>query len=311
MFIIKYKWIFLTISAILVFGSIFLISTKGIKKGIDFTGGTDVVINYSGYSATSEGKIDLDFIKNNITNNGFRVKFVGLKNINENGSANVEIKLTGDLPNDQRQAFENAWSFNHDEHYNARQISETVIGPSIGKELEDKAIWSIIIVTIVIILFISFSFRHVSKPVASWKYGFLTVATLVHDIAIPTGMYAILGEKTGAEVDSLFVIALLTIMGISISDTIVVFDRIRENLKNRKSNERFDEVVGKSLSQTLLRSFNTSFAVIIVLFALYHFGPASIHNFSLTLIVGMIVGTYSSIFVASPLLVLTEKWGRK
>lgn len=311
MFIIKYKWIFLTISAVLVFGSIFLVVTKGIKRGIDFTGGTDVVITYNGYTSNSDGKIDLDFIKNNIVNSGFRVKDVALKNMNADGSANVEIKLVGDLPGDKRAEFENAWSFNHDEHYAANQISETVIGPSIGKELENKAIWSIILVTAVIILFVAFSFRHVSKPVSSWKYGLLTVATLVHDVAIPTGLYAILGETHGAEVDSLFVIALLTIMGISISDTIVVFDRIRENLKNRKSNERFDEVVGHSLSQTLLRSFNTSFAVVIVLIALFYFGPAATHSFSLTLIVGMIVGTYSSIFVASPLLVLVEKWGRK
>lgn len=311
MFIIKYKWVFLTISAILVFGSIFLISTKGIKRGIDFTGGTDVVITYNGYTSTADGKIDLDFIKNNITKAGFRVKDVSLKNINENGSANVEIKLVGDLPTEQRASFENAWSFNHDEHYAAKQVSETVIGPSIGKELENKALWSILIVTAVITLFVAFSFRHVSKPVSSWKYGLLTIATLVHDVAIPTGLYAILGAKYGAEVDSLFVIALLTIMGISISDTIVVFDRIRENLRNRKSNERFDEVVGKSLSETLLRSFNTSFAVVIVLIALFYFGPAATHSFSLTLIVGMIVGTYSSIFVASPLLVLVEKYQKK
>ncbi len=311
MFIIKYKWIFLTISAVLVFGSIFLIYTKGIKRGIDFTGGTDVVINYSGYTSTQDGKIDLDFIKNNIINSGFRVKLIALKGINENGSADVEIKLVGDLPSEQRQVFENAWSFNHDEHFAAKQVSETIIGPSIGKELENKAIWSILIVTAVIILFVAFSFRHVSKPVSSWKYGLLTVATLLHDVAIPTGLYAILGEKYGAEVDSLFVIALLTIMGISISDTIVVFDRIRENLKNRKSNEMFSEVVGKSLSQTLLRSFNTSFAVIIVLATLFYFGPAATHSFSLTLIVGMLVGTYSSIFVASPLLVLVEKYQKK
>ena len=311
MFIIKYKWIFLTISAVLVFGSIFLVITKGIKRGIDFTGGTDVVITYNGYTATADGKIDLDFIKNNIVDNGFRLKNISLKNMNEDGSVNVEIKLTGDLPGEKRAAFENAWSFNHDERYAAKQISETVIGPSIGKELEQKAIFSILIVTLVIMLFVAFSFRHVSKPVSSWKYGLLTIATLVHDVAIPTGLYAVLGETHGAEVDSLFVIALLTIMGISISDTIVVFDRIRENLRNRKSNERFDEVVGKSLSETLFRSFVTSISVVIVLVALFYFGPAATHDFSLTLIVGMLVGTYSSIFVASPLLVLVEKYQKK
>lgn len=311
MFIIKYKWIFLTISAILVLGSLFLITTKGIKKGIDFTGGTEVVIAYKGYTSTPEGKIDLEFIKNNLINNGFAVKDVSLQKVDAAGTNYVSIKLNGDVKEGDRQNFENAWSFNHDTHYEASQISENVIGPSIGRELTKKAIWSVALVTIVIILFVAFSFRHVSRPVSSWKYGLLTVATLVHDIAIPTGMYALLGETHGAEIDSLFVLALLTIMGISISDTIVVFDRIRENLKNRNSGEAFRDVVGKSLSQTLLRSFNTSFAVILVLLALFFFGPASIHNFALTLIVGMIVGTYSSIFVASPLLVLTEKWQKR
>ncbi|MFO0744020.1 MAG: protein translocase subunit SecF [Candidatus Paceibacterota bacterium] len=311
MFIIKYKWIFLTISAVLVFGSIFLISTKGIKKSIDFTGGTEVVISYNGYTSTAEGKIDLNFIKENLVKNNFSVKDISLQKINTDGSALVDIKLVGELSNNDRQNFENAWSFNHDGHYDAKQVSETIIGPSIGKELTQKAILSVIFVALIIILFIAFSFRHVSKPVASWKFGLIAIVTLLHDVAIPTGMYALLGERNGAEVDSLFVIALLTIMGISIADTIVVFDRIRENLKNRKSNETFQEIVGNSLSQTLLRSFNTSFAVILVLVSLFYFGPASIHNFALTLIVGMIVGTYSSIFVASPLLVLVEKWQRK
>lgn len=311
MFIIKNKWIFLTISAILVLGSLFLIGTKGIKKGIDFTGGTEAVIAYKGYTATESGEVNLDFIKNNLIQNGFSVKNISLAKTDESGAKYVSIKLTGDLDKEGRVNFENAWSFNHDPHYNATQVSENIIGPSIGKELTQKAVWSILFVTLIIILFVAFSFRQVSKPVSSWKYGFLTIATLIHDIAIPTGMYALLGETHGAEIDSLFVLALLTIMGISIADTIVVFDRIRENLKNRKSNEKFSEVVGKSLSETLLRSFNTSFAVILVLLALFFFGPASIHNFALTLIVGMIVGTYSSIFVASPLLVLVEKWQKK
>jgi len=301
----------LVISAVLVFGSLFLFFTKGIKKGIDFTGGTDVSIAYKGFTATNDGKIDLNFIKQNLITNGFSVKDISLEKIDTDGTNYVSIRLPGQVSQDKRQDFENAWSFNHDEHYEAKQVSENVIGPSIGRELTQKAIWSILIVIIVIILFVAFSFRHVSKPVSSWKYGLLTVTTLIHDIAIPTGMYAILGQTHGAEIDSLFVIALLTIMGISISDTIVVFDRIRENLRDRKSNERFEDIVGHSLDQTLLRSFNTSFAVVIVLIALYCFGPISIHNFALTLIVGMIVGTYSSIFIASPLLVLVEKWQRK
>ncbi len=311
MFIIKHKWIFLTISIILVAGSLLLVAIKGIKKGIDFTGGTEIVVAYKGYTSTKDSQIDLNYIKENIINNGFDVKSVSLQKVDTQGVNYVLIRLPGEVKEEERFNFENAWSFNHDKHYEASQISENVIGPSIGKELTRKAIWAIILVVIVIVIFIAFSFREVSKPVSSWKYGLLTVGTLIHDITIPLGMYAILGITHGAEIDSLFVLALLTIMGISMADTIVVFDRVRENLKNKKSNEAFYEVVGKSLNQTLLRSFNTSLAVLLVLFALYFFGPVSIRDFSLTLIVGMTFGTYSSIFIASPLLVLVEKWQKK
>jgi preprotein translocase subunit SecF len=165
-----------------------------------------------------------------------------------------------------------------------------------------------------IILFIAFAFRGVSKPVASWKYGVVAIITLLHDILVPTGLFAILGHVVGAEVDSLFIVALLTILGVSINDTIVVFDRIRENLSRnheRGKKEEFAEVVGRSIWQTLARSINTSLTVVIVLVALYVWGPASTQTFALTLIVGMIAGTYSSIFLASPLLVAWEKLQRK
>jgi len=306
MFIIKHKWIFLTVSIILVVGSLLLVATKGIKRGIDFTGGTEVVVSYK-----SAQDVDLGSIKDNLTRTGFEVKDVSLQKKDLDGTNYVSIKLLGEVSQDKRQDFERAYTFDNDPSFVTKQISENVIGPSIGKELTQKAVWSIVLVSIVIILFVTFSFREVSKPVSSFKYGLLTIVTLIHDITIPLGMYAVLGITHGAEIDSLFVLALLTIMGISMADTIVVFDRVRENLKNRKSNETFAEVVGKSLNQTLLRSFNTSLAVLLVLFALYFFGPLSIHDFSLTLIVGMVVGTYSSIFVASPLLVLVEKWQKK
>jgi preprotein translocase subunit SecF len=150
--------------------------------------------------------------------------------------------------------------------------------------------------------------------VQSWKYGVVAIITLMHDILLPVGLFAYLGYVVGAEVDSLFIVALLTILGISINDTIVVFDRIRENLRlneEARRSEEFESVVGRSISQTITRSINTSVTVIIVLVALYYLGPAATQNFSLTLIVGMIAGTYSSIFLASPLLVLWERFSNK
>ncbi len=190
----------------------------------------------------------------------------------------------------------------------------TTVGPTIGSELLQKAWIAIVLVVLCTILFIAFAFRGVSKPVQSWKYGIVAIVTLLHDILVPAGLFAALGHFVGAEVDALFIVALLTILGISINDTIVVFDRIRENLRineDRGKREEFEEVVGRSITQTIARSINTSMTVIIVLAALYVMGPAATKYFALTLIVGMIAGTYSSIFLASPLLVVWQKWQKK
>ena len=192
-----------------------------------------------------------------------------------------------------------------------REVQYNSVGPSIGKELINKAWWAIVLVTLSIIAFIAFAFRHVSEPVSSWKYGFIAIATLLHDILIPTGLFAYLGYARGAEVGALFIVALLTILGISINDTIVVFDRIRENLsRNEKKGrkESFADTVWHSIAQTFTRSVNTSVTVIIMLVALFVWGPESTKDFSLVLIVGMVAGTYSSIFLAAPLLVLVERY---
>jgi preprotein translocase subunit SecF len=196
----------------------------------------------------------------------------------------------------------------------AEEIQFTSIGPSIGAELMQKAWIAISLVVVLTVLFIAFAFRGVSKPVSSWKYGIVAIVTLLHDILLPTGLFAYLGYISGAEVDALFIVALLTILGISINDTIVVFDRIRENLRlneERRKHEEFAEVVERSIKQTIARSINTSVTVIIVLLSLYFFGPEATKNFALTLTVGMIAGTYSSIFLASPLLVVWEKFSRR
>jgi preprotein translocase subunit SecF len=190
----------------------------------------------------------------------------------------------------------------------------TTVGPTIGAELLRKAWIAIVLVVLCTILFIALVFRGVSKPVQSWKYGIVAIVTLLHDILIPAGLFAALGHFVGAEVDALFIVALLTILGISINDTIVIFDRIRENLRlndERGKREEFESVVGRSITQTIARSINTSMTVIIVLAALYLLGPEATKYFSLTLIVGMIAGTYSSIFLASPLLVVWQKWQKR
>jgi preprotein translocase subunit SecF len=164
------------------------------------------------------------------------------------------------------------------------------------------------------VLFITFAFRKVSKPVSSWIYGLVTILALLHDVVFPTGVFAALGYFYGFEVDTLFVTALLVILGFSVHDTIVVFDRIRENLhKNEeyKEGKNFETVVGESINQTFVRSINTSLTTLLAVFVLYIFGPETIKNFSLALLLGIFIGTYSSIFVGSTLLVTIENWKNK
>lgn len=289
MFIIKYKKIFIGLSIALVIGAGFLMQTYGIKRGIDFTGGSVIDITYEKVTPSLDSKTfeDAGLTLYKTGDNTYR--FVSTKTYEEVGPV---ITSLGNVNNASPFVF--------------TQVS--TVGPTLGNEMTQKAIIAIVVVILAILAFIAFSFREVSLPVQSWKYGVIAMITLLHDIIVPTGVYVILSHKYGAEVDTLFVIALLTIIGISISDKIVVFDRIRENLKNNSKKSSFDDIVGISLKQTFTRSINTSVTVILALLALYFFGPVTTKWFTVTLIVGMFVGTYSSIFVASPLLTM---WNSK
>jgi len=149
--------------------------------------------------------------------------------------------------------------------------------------------------------YVAFAFRRVSYPAKSWQYGLATLVALFHDIIIPLGVFAILGEFYNVEINIPFVAALLTVLGFSVHDTIVVFDRIRENLLKRTA-VSFGDVVNQSLNQTLVRSINTVLTTLLVLFAIYFFGGESLKYFSLALIIGIVSGAYSSIFIASPLI---------
>lgn len=200
---------------------------------------------------------------------------------------------------------------------------QNTIGPVAGAELRSKAIKAVTVVILMILIFVTFAFRKVSPPAGpggqvnlprSWKYGLATIAALAHDVVIPTGIFVVLGHFMGIEIDLLFVTGLLAILGYSVHDTIVVFDRLRENLhlnKESNTNEDFEVTVGKSVTQTIGRSINTSLTIFITLLALYLVGSAATKDFALLLIIGIIAGTYSSIFLASPLLVTFYKLQRK
>lgn len=272
----------------------------GLKPGIDLTGGSLLQISYQASSTPAIAQVEnaVTPVANQLNIGEVRVQPTGI-----NGFTLTERALTNDEKNSLEQALTTLGPIHEDEF--------TSVSPTIGQELLNKGLIALALVAVCIILFIAFAFRKVSKPVASWKYGIIAIITLVHDILIPTGLFAVLGHFEGAEVDSLFIVALLTLLGVSINNTIVVFDRIRENLGTGAKKETFDETVGRSVMQTLARSINTSLAVVIVLAALYIFGPASTQVLALTLIVGMVAGTYSSIFLASPLLVAWEKFQRR
>jgi len=193
---------------------------------------------------------------------------------------------------------------------NVTELRFDSIGPSLGKELQRKAFYAIVIVLLAIIAYIAYAFRKVSQPVKSWKYGLAAIIALAHDILIVTGIYTILGHFLGYQADSLFITALLTILGFSVHDTIVTLDRIRENL-HRHQEETFETVVNRSINETIIRSINTSLTTFFVLLTIFLFGGKNIQSFALTLMLGIIIGTYSSIFIASPLLIISYKFSRR
>lgn len=285
MFIIKYKKIFVSISAILVSLSIASIIVFGLNFGIDFKGGSLLEVEYT--TVRPEQKIVEDSIKS------LSIGEMLIQPIGDNG---YSIK-TRDITEQERTQLMSVLGSD------VIEKSFTSIGPSVGAELVRKSIISFILVVLGIIFWIAFSFRKVSKPVSSWKYGFIAIISLVHDVTISAGVFAFLGYLTGAEVDTLFVVAILTVLGLSVSDTIVVFDRIRENIRVGHF-KTFRETVGRSLDQVYTRSIATSSTVIIALLALVFFGPASTRVFAIMLTAGMFFGTYSSIFLASPLLTI-------
>jgi len=294
MFVINHRKIFFILSGLLVAGAIAVIAVWGLRFGIDFTGGALMEITYTSerpaLSLVEESMSGVDVGSTVFQETGEKGLIVRIQNLDEEGRLDVldALSLGGGAP------------FTEDRFAS--------IGPVIGNELKQKAWIALVVVVVAIILFIALVFRKVSEPVSSWKYGLVAVLALAHDVIIPTGIFAILGHFfINYQVDVLFVTALLVILGYSVNDTIVVFDRVRENLKRDKegnNHEAFPEIVGRSLRQTIGRSVNTALTTLLVLVALFFLGGSTTEHFALTLIIGIVAGTYSSIFLASPLLVV-------
>jgi len=298
MFIIKFRALFFTLSAVFVGLAITAMVVWGFNFGIDFKGGSILEVVYPSERPSAEVlKVEIE----KLALGSYTLQPVGDKNY---------VVRTKELSNTEKESLIGIMKMGGS--VDIAQFNS--IGPVVGNELKNKSYVAIGIVLIGIVLFVTFAFRKVSKPVSSWKYGLATIVALAHDVVVPAGAYITWIAFRGGEIDLLFLTALLAILGYSVRDTIVVFDRVRENLRVNKDmgvKESFDETVGKSVSQTFGRSINTSLTIFLVLLALYVWGAESTRNFSFVLLVGIIAGTYSSIFLASPLLVLFEKIQKK
>ncbi len=295
--VIAKRNIFLGFSGIIVILSLTAIFVFGMKPGIDLIGGTqwDIAVKNGGASESAIKEVML----------GVSGREVTVKTAND-GTYLVRML---DTDEELHQKYFAALTSKFGE---IEEKSFSSIGPAIGSELRTKAIWAIILVLFGISLYIAFAFRKVSRPIQSWKYGVSTLITLFHDVIIPAGLLAVLGKIKGVEIDTNFIVALLVVMGFSVHDTIVVFDRIRENiLLSRGKNINLKDVINFSIKETMVRSINTSFTLVLVLFSMLLFGPVPLFYFVLTIMVGTIFGTYSSIFVASPLLFIWERWSAK
>ncbi len=290
--ILTYKNIFLSISSIFVLVSLVGIILFKLNLSIEFTGGS--IINFKTTEHITQSDLE-DRLNKNLGES-----FV-LRKTEEGYS--LRVKMDEDVADSHNIHVLNVISDNNLKNITVQNFD--TVGPTLGNELKTKALVALILVIVSIALFIAYAFRHVSKPVSSWKYGLITMIALVHDVIITIGLFAFLGHYAGVEVDTLFITALLVILGYSINDTVVVFDRIRENLLHAKEEDReekFDEIVGVSLSETFVRSLNTSLTTLLSISIVLFFTTGSVHNFAIALLIGIASGTYSSIFVAAPLL---------
>lgn len=292
--IIQKRNLWFIISGIIIIPGIIAMAMGGLKPGIDFTGGSMIEISF-GTERPSVAQIQEKIAT---------IPDLGPITIQPLGEKDMSLKLRT-IDNDTYQKILQTLQSNFND---VEERSFEAIGPTIGKELRSKSITATILVLVCILLYITFVFRKVSSHrVKSWVYGSGAIIALVHDLFVVVGIFAILGKFFNVEIDSLFISALLTVLGFSVHDTIVVYDRIRERLK-LSYNQAYEDTVNDSVNQTLVRSLNTTLTTLLVLIALYLFGGETIKYFIFTLLIGITAGTYSSIFIASPLLVVWDKF---
>jgi preprotein translocase subunit SecF len=285
--IIQKRKIWFAIAVVLAASAIAALTVWHLKFGIDFTGGSLEELKFK------DSRPSVTEVEDKLS--GLNLGGLIVQPVGETG---MILRFQNTENDVHKKVLEKLGS-------NAEELRFDSIGPSIGAELKKKTFYAIVVSIIIILIYIAFAFRKVSRPVESWKYGLCSVLALSFNIVVVLGVFAVLGKFFNTEINAPFIAALLTILGYTINDTIVVFDRVRENLP--RSEDNFEGTVNTSINQTLVRSINTSCTVILVLIAIYLFGGASIRDFTLAMAIGVFVGTWSSIFLASPLLLLFEK----
>lgn len=319
MFAIIYKKIFLIIAAVIVTVCVALIAWFGLNPGIDFTGGSLTEVSYD--VAPDKEQVEEQVATMDLGGVSIRVSL-------DDAGKDAYLIKTRDLKEAEREILAGMVTSLGE----GGEITRfTSIGPVIGQELQDKAGWAVFGVVAIIILYIAFAFAGIGTPVSSWMYGLVTICVLIFDVLVPAALMAVLGYFLGVEADVLFVMALLAVLGYSVNDTIVVFDRVRENLKiNRveikkekkeaglmheeieyRLTKPYEEIVGSAVQQSLARSINTSVTTLVTLSALYLLGGSVTQTFALVLFAGVLAGTYSSICVASPMVVAYAQWKGK
>lgn len=297
--IIKRRLIWYILSGVLIIASILALAFWGLNPGADFTGGTLIEVGFN--KNVSSGTVyealkDIDLPSITVSNTEQNSVLIKTKVLEAGEIDNILSTLKTNLVSDSN-------------NLGITQVEKKqvqVIGPTVGSDLTKRAMKAVAIAIIAIILYIAWSFRRVQRPFSSWSMSTATILALVHDIIIIFGFVSLINHFYGYEANSYLLVALLTVLGFSVHDTIVVFDRIRENLLHRPDSDKIAVIVNDSINQTLARSLNTSLTAVLVLLALATIGGGAIRPFVLTLLAGIVVGTYSSIFIASPLLVT---WG--
>jgi preprotein translocase subunit SecF len=298
MYIIKHRGLFFWITGVMLAAAIGAIALWGLPLGIDFTGGSLMQVKYE------NGVPPLAEIQEQVA-----VVPLGAVSVRASGENAVTIRTRTMTPAEHEAVLSSI-----SRNASTTELAYTSVGPALGSQFANKALWAIFAVVLVIVLYIAFAFRKVAGPVPGWGYGMTVVAMLIIDLIVPAGFYAALCHFTGVQVDSLFIVAMLALLGYVVNDIIVIFDRVREHLaRNERENieESFEDTIGKSIDETMTRSINTSLTVVLALLALIYLGAHATRDFALVLLVGVVAGTFSSICRSAPLLIPIAKWFAK